>query len=116
MAYSCEYCNKGIQVGHNIRHHKGVAGGRWKRKAQKTRRTWIPNLHYVRVVEAGKVVRRKLCTKCRRRAERPKFEKKTEEKEQRPGKVFPKQEEVVNKEKKEKVKVKKEASKKKIKS
>lgn len=71
MAYLCEYCQKRIQAGHNIKHHRGVAGGRWKRKAQKTLRNWRPNLHNVRVIEAGKIVRRRLCTKCLRRADRP---------------------------------------------
>ena len=71
MAYICEHCGKGVQYGHNIRHKRGVAGGRWKRKAQKTPRVWLPNLHWARVVENGQVVRRRLCTKCLRRAERP---------------------------------------------
>ena len=71
MSYICEHCGKGVQYGHNIRHKRGVAGGRWKRKAQKTPRVWLPNLHWARVVENGQVVRRRLCTKCLRRAERP---------------------------------------------
>ncbi len=72
MSYICDSCEKTIQVGHHIRHHRGVAGGRWKRKAQKTNRVWLPNLHSVRVMENGKIVRRRLCTKCMRRADRPK--------------------------------------------
>lgn len=72
MSYVCENCGKGIQIGRNIRHKRGVAGGRWKRKAQKTPRRWLPNLHLARVIVDGKVVRRRLCTKCLRRAERPK--------------------------------------------
>ncbi|OGY16690.1 MAG: hypothetical protein A2785_01890 [Candidatus Chisholmbacteria bacterium RIFCSPHIGHO2_01_FULL_49_18] len=71
MAYSCDNCGKGIQTGRNIRHHRGVAGGRWKRKAPKTARLWYVNLHSVWVVVGGKIVRRQLCTKCLRRAERP---------------------------------------------
>lgn len=74
--YACEHCGRGIQVGRHIRHHRGVAGGRWKRKAPVTGRLWLPNLHVARVVEAGNVVRRRLCTKCLRRAERPKLVKK----------------------------------------
>lgn len=69
--YACEYCQKEVQVGRHLRHHRGVAGGRWKRKAPKTGRLWLPNLHNVRVIENGKVVRRRLCTKCLRRAQRP---------------------------------------------
>lgn len=76
MAYSCENCGKGIQTGRNIRHHRGVAGGRWKRKAPKTSRQWLPNLHYAKVLNDNKIVRRRLCTKCLRKADRPKFEKK----------------------------------------
>jgi large subunit ribosomal protein L28 len=81
MVYACDYCGKGIQTGRNIRHKRGVAGGRWKRKAQRTPRQWLPNIHSVRVVEEGKVVRRRLCTKCLRRAERPKPKMKEEPKE-----------------------------------
>ncbi len=77
--YACEYCGKGKQVGHRIRHHRGVAGGRWKRKAPKTRRLWLPNLHNARVIENGKIVRRRLCTKCLRRAERPKSDQEQKE-------------------------------------
>lgn len=87
MAYECDYCGKGTQVGRNIRHKRGVAGGRWKRKAQKTQRVWLPNLHWARVVEDGKVVvRRRLCTKCLRRAVRSSTVKK-EEKEEAPKEV-----------------------------
>lgn len=74
--YACDHCGKGIRFGHSISHRRGVAGGRWKKKAPKTNRIWMPNLHVARVVEAGNVVRRRLCTKCLRRAERPKLVKK----------------------------------------
>ena len=69
--YACEHCGRGVQVGRHIRHHRGVAGGRWKRKAPVTGRLWLPNLHMARVVEGGKILRRRLCTLCLRRAERP---------------------------------------------
>lgn len=86
MANKCEYCEKGVQIGRNIRHKRGVAGGRWKRKAQKTFRKWSPNLHSVRVIEKGKVVRRRLCTKCMRRADRPGKKKEEIKKEEKGGK------------------------------
>lgn len=100
MAYSCDHCGKGVQIGRNIRHKRGVAGGRWKRKAQKTPRQWLPNLHWARVVEDKKVVRRRLCTKCLRRAERPKSTKSKEES----GKIEPR---TKRKEKKDTTKVEK---------
>lgn len=41
------------------RHHPGVAGAQWLKRAQKTKRVWRPNLHKYR----GK----KYCTKCLRK-------------------------------------------------
>jgi len=71
MSYKCEICGKRVQKGNLIRHHRGVAGGRWKRKAQKKKRVWLPNLHNVRVIVDGNVVRKRVCTKCLRKVERP---------------------------------------------
>ena len=60
MAYQCDYCGKGVDYGHDVSHAKN-----------RTKRTRLPNLHTARVVEKGKVVKRRLCSKCLRRAERP---------------------------------------------
>ncbi|MBI2587451.1 50S ribosomal protein L28 [Candidatus Amesbacteria bacterium] len=59
MAYRCDNCGKGTQYGETGKHHRGVAGGRWLKRAQKTKRVWRPNLHSFK----GK----KYCTKCLRK-------------------------------------------------
>ncbi|QAR34214.1 50S ribosomal protein L28 [Geovibrio thiophilus] len=53
MARRCEVCGKGPMFGHNISHAHNV-----------TRRVFLPNVHKMRVVEDGQVVRKKVCTKC----------------------------------------------------
>lgn len=66
MAYICDHCGKGRLRGQNITHHRGVAGGRWKRKAPKTKKVSKPNLHTVWVLEKGKRIKKRLCTSCLR--------------------------------------------------
>lgn len=56
MAYICENCGKGTVVGRQSSHARGVAGKRWKKRAQKTPRTFKPNLQ--------KFNGRLLCTNC----------------------------------------------------
>lgn len=41
----CYLCGKGKVFGISRTHKRGVAGGQWKKKAPKTQRTFIPNLH-----------------------------------------------------------------------
>lgn len=53
MARRCEVCGKGPMFGHNISHAHNV-----------TRRIFLPNVHKMRVIEDGLVVRKKVCTKC----------------------------------------------------
>ena len=48
-------------------HHRGVAGGRWKKRAPKTQRIFRPNLQKVDIIVAGKIKTVKLCTKCLKR-------------------------------------------------
>ncbi len=67
MAYICDYCAKGVQYGGTHTHGRGVAGGRWKKKAVNTRKVFLPNLHSTRIEVDGKMVKVKLCTKCLRR-------------------------------------------------
>lgn len=64
MAYRCDRCGKGSFRGHNVKHHRGVAGGQWKRKAPKTKKVSKPNLQTAWVVEAGQRVKKRLCTRC----------------------------------------------------
>jgi ribosomal protein L28 len=63
----CYHCGKGIVYGRSHTHHRGVAGGRWKKRAQKTQRIFEPNLQTVTIAEAGKQKQVKMCTKCLKR-------------------------------------------------
>jgi len=63
----CYHCGKSVLYGRSHTHHRGVAGGRWKKRAPKTRRIFKPNLQPVKIVEEGKVKRVKLCSKCLKR-------------------------------------------------
>ncbi|ADD67311.1 ribosomal protein L28 [Denitrovibrio acetiphilus DSM 12809] len=53
MAKRCEICGKGPMFGHQISHAHNVS-----------RRVFYPNVHRIRVIESGAVVRKKVCTKC----------------------------------------------------
>lgn len=44
---------KAICMAGSHTHHRGVAGGRWKKRAQKTARIFKPNLQTVSVIEEG---------------------------------------------------------------
>ncbi len=67
MAYRCELCEKKTRAGRSSRHHPGVAGQQWKRRAQKTLRTFKPNLHVVTLPLGGVMTRVKACTSCIKR-------------------------------------------------
>ncbi len=64
MAYRCLNCDKGNWNSTRSQHHKGVAGGTWKHKAQKSAKLFRANLHVLRVLINGAVQRVKLCTDC----------------------------------------------------
>ncbi len=66
----CYHCNKGVVFGQSHTHRKGVAGGRWKKRAPKTKRIFKPNLQVVRIIEQGKKKRVKICTKCLKRVKK----------------------------------------------
>lgn len=51
-------------------HHRGVAGGRWKKRAQKVNRVFKPNLQTVRIIEDGMVKRVRLATKVIKRVKK----------------------------------------------
>ncbi len=53
---------KTTQLGRSHTHKPGVAGGRWKKRAQKTQRTFKPNLQSVTIIEDGKKKQVKLST------------------------------------------------------
>jgi ribosomal protein L28 len=64
MAYRCFNCEKGNWSGSRSQHHKGVAGGSWKHKAQNSPKLFKANLHAIRIEVAGNMQRVKLCTDC----------------------------------------------------
>jgi ribosomal protein L28 len=49
----CYVTGVGNLHGRSHTHHRGVAGGRWKKRAQKTARTFKPNLQPVTIIENG---------------------------------------------------------------
>lgn len=63
----CYHCGKGVLFGRSHTHHRGVAGGRWKKRAPKTQRVFSPNLQKVTIVEDEKRKSVKLCAKCIKR-------------------------------------------------
>ena len=67
MTNACYYCGKTVLFGRSHTHHRGVAGGRWKKRAPKTRRIFRPNLQKVTILEKGKEKQVKLCAKCIKR-------------------------------------------------
>lgn len=67
---TCYHCGKGILYGRSHTHHRGVAGGRWKKRAVKTQRLFKPNLQKVEILEKGKTVKVKLCAKCLKRVKK----------------------------------------------
>lgn len=69
---TCYHCGKGILLGRSHTHHRGVAGGRWKKRAPKTQRLFRPNLQKVQILENGKKITVKLCAKCLKRIRKDK--------------------------------------------
>jgi len=63
----CYHCEKSLLYGRSHTHHRGVAGGRWKKRAPKTQRIFKANLVRLSIIEKGKAVRIRLCTKCLKR-------------------------------------------------
>lgn len=64
MAYVCDNCGKGIVAGRTSSHARGVAGKRWKKRAQKTSRLFKPNLQMY--------MGSKLCSDCISKLKNPK--------------------------------------------
>jgi ribosomal protein L28 len=67
MSYVCDICEKKTVFGVSQEHGRGVAGKRWKKRAQATKRTFKPNLQTISVVMAAKTKQMLLCTKCIKR-------------------------------------------------
>lgn len=53
--------------GRSHTHRRGVAGGRWKKKAPKTKRIFKANLQPTTIIEKGQELQVKLCAKCIKR-------------------------------------------------
>ena len=64
MSYACENCGKKTVAGRTQRHHRGVAGKRWRNRAPMTLRTFKPNLQKASVLVSGVYKQMKLCTSC----------------------------------------------------
>lgn len=67
MAQLCDICCKKAVAGGSHMHHRGVAGGQWKRRAQHTKRTIRVNLHWVSLPVRGVMTRMRACAKCIKR-------------------------------------------------
>lgn len=63
----CYYSGKSVLFGRSHTHHRGVAGGRWKKRAPKTQRIFKPNLQRVMIIENGKPKRVLLATSVLKR-------------------------------------------------
>lgn len=67
MDISCYHCGKTLIFGRSHTHHRGVAGGRWKKRAPKTPRIFKVNFVRTTILENGKEKRVKICAKCVKR-------------------------------------------------
>ncbi|MFZ2026758.1 MAG: L28 family ribosomal protein [Microgenomates group bacterium] len=70
MKNVCFNCGKGILMGRQHTHHRGVAGGRWKKRAPKTAKAFAPNLQKVRIMIGDVAKQVRLCTKCIKRVKK----------------------------------------------
>ena len=57
-------------MGRSHTHHRGVAGGRWKKRAPKTAKAFAPNLQKVKIMVGAVEKQVKLCTKCIKRVKK----------------------------------------------
>lgn len=60
----CDNCEKKTVYGNQSTHGRGVAGKRWKKRAQKTPRVFKPNLQKIAVTINGKSAQMRLCASC----------------------------------------------------
>lgn len=65
--FGCYHCEKSLLYGQSHTHHRGVGGGRWKKRAPKTQRIFKANLVRLSIIENGVAKRIRLCTKCLKR-------------------------------------------------
>jgi ribosomal protein L28 len=62
MSNRCQICDKSKQFGEQSRHHRGVAGKQWSKRAQRTLKIFKPNLQWATIDG----LRIKVCSKCRK--------------------------------------------------
>jgi len=67
MEKNCYHCGKSVLYGRTHTHHRGVAGGRWKKRAPKKQKIFRANFVRLSILEKGVEKRIKLCTKCLKR-------------------------------------------------
>jgi large subunit ribosomal protein L28 len=60
----CTICGKKPVMGRSQSHKRGVAGKRWKKRAQETSRVFYPNIQMRTISFNGKVKKIKICTSC----------------------------------------------------
>lgn len=60
MSQKCDRCGKHPMSGNNVSHSK-----------VRTRRRFLPNLHATKVIENGRSVKMRLCTRCIRTEAKP---------------------------------------------
>lgn len=70
MSNVCYHCEKGAMYGRTHTHRKGVAGGRWRKRAQKVARIFKPNLQPMTILEMEVKKSVKLCTSCIKRIQK----------------------------------------------
>ena len=58
---ACDICGKGTMIGHMIRHNHS---GQWEKRASKTRKVFMPNLHKGKVMIGGVVKNVRACASC----------------------------------------------------
>jgi len=64
---ACFHCDKTTVLGRSHTHKRGVAGGRWKKRAPKTNRTFKANLQAVTIVMDAEKKSVRMCAKCIKR-------------------------------------------------
>ncbi|KKQ25379.1 MAG: LSU ribosomal protein L28P [Microgenomates group bacterium GW2011_GWC1_37_12b] len=67
MSLVCEFCGKSKSEGNSQTHRRGVAGKRWRKRAQVTPRTFFANLQLKTFTIDGVRKQMRVCTKCLKR-------------------------------------------------
>lgn len=70
MSLICEFCGKSKSEGNSQQHRRGVAGKRWRKRAQVTPRTFYANLQQKTFTVDGDKKQMKVCTRCLKRVKK----------------------------------------------